>query len=272
MLLYTDKYREWIANPLIDGLMDMDVKLSVAFTENFENDDIDDVIRSLQFLNENTLIISLLSILNQNISRLSKILSFDNTFFQYSGLSINISPQLIDTHFYEFINFDPDIAVFRRNRINKIENLRIQCGEHILDVIIEDFEVTESGHLLLPDTKLLFESIDLNGEFLVNGSISPYIRNGETLDYFGPVSDEFVIVIEDSYCAEFICDTTSSSLERLEKIEDLDIIAISIGIGHNRYHPPGIPLIDQYLGGSVSLHLSNGVQIISYDCTIESQK
>lgn len=288
LLIYTDQHREWLANPLADLGMKLGWKVQLAFTDDFEFDDFDDIIQSFPILLSNTLIISIFSLNNPNLLELGNIFTYYKALSNYKGYSIICSHNLPDAYFFNFLTNDVFKSMDLKEK--KIEKYRkgswIRAlspeGTDLSFKITSDFRSpnfyynNENKNISFPGTELkaMIEPKSVKGKIVVYGSISPFFdREGELLDYFGKVSNKhkFEINIENGNITSAIDESNilSTRFNRILKENDLKISHCILGFGHDDYEPPGIVFVDKNMQGTFLIALTEPLlSLIIYNITL----
>lgn len=267
VLIYTDRQREWITNSLIDMLLEEEISVSLAYVDEFSEDDLIDVHKSLLLFDENYLIVALTSNINENYNMIAKL--FNEKQDDYLGYSLFLDQIIEDVYITDFLNFNHNTLVSRMNRLMNSEFSITGLQTKLTPNIRESFVKNKR----IPGSELLFDIGKLEGELRINGSISPYMKDGQIIHYLGPVSEPFSLIFEQGRIIGVDTDKTSLLLEKIENLlEDVKVLNIGIGIGHNNYHPPGKPAIDRYFGDVITLYLENSMLISTYQGEIEFTK
>lgn len=294
LLVYTDADRGWIANPLIDYAMDIGCNVSMAFTDDFEEEDLNDVSISLPSFSSDTLIISIISSSNPNLNTLNAIFPNDGMLLGFAGISIVFSPELPDSFILDFLRFDSYVAV---DRLEKILTLA-PAGRtmHVLSNWGSNFQYISNGvfeapniiyddknrSLALPGMEVTIDVVlgSFFGEMVVYGLILPSHDLGNNfIDHYGIVSEDarFKISIQNGVITgvemlhgckdEFIFSRFKQLLGEFGE-ESLNF-KVTVGLGHNFHQPPGIAIVDRNMHKSISITMNDQVTIILYDVDLE---
>ncbi|MCY3413259.1 MAG: hypothetical protein INQ03_16585 [Candidatus Heimdallarchaeota archaeon] len=173
VLLYTDSYQEHITDPLLDFFINSNIPISFADTWQFESEDIQDMRRSFELLDESNLIITCISTNNPNYE------SFNLLFDLIQQISIQptfliISAQLRREHLLRLSHIDystiwsiqEDLRwELRRNSIIQTDN------SSILHYQLGIRQSEPSMYYAFPGGQVLITPDSLAGIFEINTSI-----------------------------------------------------------------------------------------------------
>ncbi|MCE7737653.1 MAG: hypothetical protein GPJ54_22370 [Candidatus Heimdallarchaeota archaeon] len=293
LLVYTDCNREWIANPLIDLAIDMGWKVSMAFTDDFEEEDMNDISSSLLSISSDTLIISIISPTNPNLNKLNTIFPYYGSLLGFTGISIVVSPELPDSFILDFLRFDPHVVEDRLQKLltigsaNKNIHVKSIWGSNFQfqsNGVSEDLNSIDDGEtnsIAFPGMEVFIEVLpnSLFGEMIVYGFILPFHdQENNLIDHYGLVSENarFKISLQNGIITniamlagcndDFIYKRFKLLLGDFEKSLKLKV---SFGIGHSYHKPPGIAIVDRNINKSFSMTINDQINIILYDVDLE---
>ncbi|MCE7736141.1 MAG: hypothetical protein GPJ54_14765 [Candidatus Heimdallarchaeota archaeon] len=294
LLVYTDLNREWIANPLVDLGMDLDWKVSMAFTDDFEEGDMNDIKTSLLSLAQDTLIISLISFSNPNLDKLNSIFPYNGKISGIAGICIIFSPELPDSFILDFLRTDNYEVIERLEKmlikasVNRTMEIKSFWGTNLQFVSNDICEIPniiydgENSPISFPGMVVKVDVVPgtFIGDMVVYGLILPYYDSENNIvDHYGNVAENARFKLSflngritgmemiDECKDEFIYKRFKKLIGKL--VNDNLNLQVSFGIGHCFHKPPGIAIVDRNLQKSFEIKLNDEVTIILYDIELE---
>jgi hypothetical protein len=275
LIVYTDKDRFWLADPLLDLGEQVGLHPKVSLIEELSEEEIIEIRQSFSLLSDKTLLVGIFSDRNPNIEGINQIFHPFNSALGYPGYSILTQFQFPNPYFYHFMsqsigNMSDREEELRNVLIHKYITGESKTGSYmemaVGNFVTYPYNFSNNRHVLFPSGEIVAEVESIDGTIVVDRTIGPYVSRGELIDPFGK-SEHIEVLIEDSYIVEIKGnEALVDRLEQIDNIKEIQIDTISFGV-YDYLRDTGLIDVDRL--STKTCTLSNPSEFLEFNFTLD---